>query len=248
MESDAKNHSVAVGDAVKYKFEIEPANSGPKLNGVIKFYDGDTEITGSTEKCQPLTLTNEGEKKSSTCEITYTGADIGTHGIAAVFFSTDTCSDSSCYANVEAILDPAQVVTGGNDSAGDIEIKTNGNVQLTSPGSGAYKGIVLFQDRTSDGAIELSYGSGKAACSPTSQITRKATPSSFKVMASSVSETTTAAASRTRVRIAARSAVEPSTPSRAPSCVALLTASWPRRSSRLRRSQASRAGRSGAPA
>lgn len=171
FESD-KNPVVVGGKGVKYTFEIEPAAvpGAPKLNGVVEFYDGDYRITGPA-KCQPKTITDKDTRQKVECTIVYGSGDIGTHGISVVFHSSDTCSSSACYNNIEAVLDPVQVVTGGNGSAGDIVLETTGNVQLAGVKAGPYKGIVMFQDRTSDGEIVLSQASGLAACGPTTSVT-----------------------------------------------------------------------------
>jgi hypothetical protein len=163
---------VSTGAEVKYSFEIERTAGGPNLNGTVNFYDGDTLISdGSNRDCKPMDLKDEDKKKNVDCKITYTSSAIGQHGIAAVFISSDTCTDDTCHNNAEAVLDPYQIVVGGSGRADDIELTTTGNVQLSGSKSGPYKGIVIYQDRQSDGSVLISHGSGLAACSPSDSIT-----------------------------------------------------------------------------
>ena len=156
----SNDYTATIGEQVTYTFHVNQ-NGTSKLSGTVDFYDGSTKSSSvGSATCPTLTKTNSGNF-SATCKQTY-GVD-GTHGIAAVFISSD-----SLYNNVEAILAPPEVVSS---PAGTISISTTGNVKLSGVKSTVYQGIVIFHDRTSDRSVTLSPGSGLAACSPTDLIT-----------------------------------------------------------------------------
>jgi len=135
---------------VTYTFKGSLINKTTKISGTVHFYDGDVQLDGDPAypQCVTDTFVAAGNL-NSTCQIPYTVTDVGTHGISAVFFSSN-----GVYNSVQASLDEV-ITTGGT---------LGGTTILTPMTSGPFAGFIIWQDKLNPQTITLSPQSALAAC------------------------------------------------------------------------------------
>jgi len=134
-----------------YAFKVNQVGTG-KLSGEVHFFDGTTELSsGTTGNCPVVTKVNSGNFTAN-CKVSWTTADVGTHGIAAVFYSS-----ASTYDNIEMIQSPREILK--------VNGVTGGTTALKAMSSGPYAGFVIWQDKTSAVNMALSPQSTLPNCS-----------------------------------------------------------------------------------
>jgi hypothetical protein len=155
LTSDAGKNPT-IGQVIALKMEVgRDKNTSPTPTGTITFYDGQTAITG----CSAMPVASSGTGLvAATCTTSW--ATFGTKSISAVY------SGDGFYNPIGDALTITIAPPVGATIA-PIDISTTGNVKLYGPSSGTYKGLTMFQDRTSNLTITLAPGTGAAACTGT---------------------------------------------------------------------------------
>jgi len=151
--SPSKN--ITPSASVALTMEIKRNKAGdPKPTGTIDFYDGSTLIPA----CSDIAVVNGGTSDSVKAVCTTSWATAGTKALSAVY------SGDSVYNAIGDTLSIVIAAPAGSAIA-PIDIDTTGAVKLHGPTAGTYKGLTIFQDRTSNLTITLNPGSGSGpAC------------------------------------------------------------------------------------
>jgi Flp pilus assembly protein TadG len=139
------------GQTVTYTMQVDKNTSALAPTGVVDFYDSDSVI------CNDVALTlvaGSTTKMKATCSATY--SVWGTRAISAVY------KGDAIYNGIGDTL--TQSITAPSGSIKPITINTTGSVKMYAPKSGAYGGLLIFQDRTSNLVITLSPGSSGVTC------------------------------------------------------------------------------------
>ena len=135
-------------------------SSYPLPTGTITFYEGQTAISGCS--AMPVVPGSNGNAVKAVCTTSW--GTFGTKAVSAVY-SGDTFHNA--IGKTLTINIPA---TAGSQIAA-FTIETTGAVKLYGETSGTYKGMTIFQDRTSNLTITLSPGSGSAPACPSGFMT-----------------------------------------------------------------------------
>jgi Flp pilus assembly protein TadG len=143
--------STAPGASVLYTMTVDKgggSNNAP--TGTVDFFDGNIQI------CAAVPLASAGTtKRTATCTQTY---EIwGTHAIEAVY-----SGDTTYNAIGDAVTHT--VTTPGGTTIGPVTLLTTGSVKLAGPTAGAYSGLTIFQERSSNLTITIQPGSGGPTC------------------------------------------------------------------------------------
>jgi hypothetical protein len=121
-------------------------NGGATPTGLMSFFDGNSTITG----CDNVPSVDIGSGNAqATCATSW--STFGTKAVSAVYYG------DAVYNAIGDTLTINLPAPAGNTIA-PINITTTGTVALSGPTSGTYKGMTMFQDRTSDLTITLSPG------------------------------------------------------------------------------------------
>lgn len=139
------------GESTTYTIELDKNGTAITApTGTVDFYDGTTIV------CPAVPVVSiGGTKVRATCTQTY---DIwGTRAISAVY------SGDSVY-NAIGDTYTQTIATPSGTSIKAITISTTGMVKLYGAKAGAYAGLTIFQDRTSNLVLTLSPGSSGVSC------------------------------------------------------------------------------------
>jgi Flp pilus assembly protein TadG len=143
-----------------YAFHVNK-NGTASLTGEVHWFDGSTELSSPGDPNCPVTIKALSGNFTANCQVTWTAADVGTHGLVAVFYSK---ADSPCvpatpcpsYDNIQVIQSPREIITSSG--------VPGGTTLLTALKSGTYKGYVIWQDKANLLTMYLSPQSPLAAC------------------------------------------------------------------------------------
>ena len=127
--------------------------TSPIPTGLMTFFSGDTPITGCAN--MPVVAGSVAGTVQAVCPYVFT--TFGTKSLASVYYG-DAVYNASGDTLVMTVTPPAGALIA------PITINTTGNVKLYGPLSGPYKGLTMFQQRSSTLTITLNPGSGAAAC------------------------------------------------------------------------------------
>ena len=140
----SSNSPSGPGETTTYTFQLQQQGSLGLPTGYVDFYDSDTIV------CPGVPLTNvNGSKVQATCTQAY--PYWGTHAISAVY------NGDGVYNGIGDTFTQT-ITTPNGTAAGPITLQTNGPVLLTAPSSGAYGGLTLFQERSSNLTITIDPG------------------------------------------------------------------------------------------
>jgi Flp pilus assembly protein TadG len=158
LASSAKNDTVNPGANITFTFRVERATVGKnKLavpTGTATFFDGTTPVSAA---CTNVPLTVSGDFGQALCTTSF--PVFGSRGISAVYYGDAVYNPAGAQLTV-TVTQPAGL------NAGAFDITTTGSVQLRGPTSGTYKGLTIFQERSSAQTITLNPGSGGVAACP----------------------------------------------------------------------------------
>jgi Flp pilus assembly protein TadG len=152
-KKDVKNQVLAsnagknptVGQVITLTMTVSK-NGGATPTGLMSFFDGNSTITG----CDNVPSVDIGSGNAqATCATSW--STFGTKAVSAVYYG------DAVYNAIGDTLTINLPAPAGNTIA-PINITTTGTVALSGPTSGTYKGMTMFQDRTSDLTITLSPG------------------------------------------------------------------------------------------
>ena len=152
--SPSKNWTTGMSVALTFEIEKDKAAS-PLPTGTMTFYEGQNPITG----CSDLAVGAGSNSNAVKAVCATSWATFGTKSISAVYFG------DGFYNAIGDTLTITIPATAGSQIAA-INISTTGAVTLHGPASGPYKGVTIFQDRSSNLTITLSPGSGSTAACP----------------------------------------------------------------------------------
>lgn len=148
----ANPNNPSVGQTVTLTFEVD-RNGGGTPTGTMDFFDGSTKI------CAAIPVVDVGGGTGrGTC--TYSWTTYGTKSVSAIYYGDATYQPAGDATTVT-------VAAPAGSAVAPINIQTTGAVQLYGPTSGNYKGLTIFQERSSALTVTLAPGGGSAAlCSP----------------------------------------------------------------------------------
>jgi putative Flp pilus-assembly TadE/G-like protein len=156
VSSPAKNANIA--QSVAITFEVErPKASDPLPAGTMSFYDGQNTIAGCVDK--PVVAGSNGNARKAVCTTSW--ATAGTKSVSAIYHGGPT---DPVYNGIGDTLTLTINVPAGAAIA-PVNISTTGAVKIYGPSSGPYRGLTIFQDRSSNLTVTLNPGAGSApAC------------------------------------------------------------------------------------
>lgn len=142
------------GQAVTFTMTLTPKDTkGAVPGGYVDFYDGNVMICSAAPVVPPA----KGNVVTATCATSY--AFWGVRAISAVY-SGDAVYNAAGDTLTQTVKAPSGI------SDGPITIDTSGRVDLFGPASGAYAGMTIFQDRSSNMTITLAPGNSNAGNCP----------------------------------------------------------------------------------
>jgi hypothetical protein len=142
---------IEVGESVQLILEVE-SEDPPAPTGVITFFDGSDAIPGCEN--MPVVVMSD-HKVKATCVFQW--ATAGTKSASAVYYGDPVYNADG----------DAKTVTVSVNAGGPITVDTTGSVRLYGATAGTYKGLTIFQQRTSSATITLRPGPNSAGvCLP----------------------------------------------------------------------------------
>jgi len=143
-----------VGQAIALTMQVVRKDSGsPTPTGVMTFYDGQNPITGCSDL--PVVPGSTTGSVKAVCNTSW--STFGTKSVSSVY------EGDPVYNAVGGALIITITVPAGATIA-PITINSTGNVKLYGGTNDTYKGLVMFQDRTSTLTITLAPTSGASGC------------------------------------------------------------------------------------